>query len=89
MRVLRWFALWLPGVADGGLVSPQGIIARAALSPPLVATVLALFVGLIPAIQNLFFGEGAIFGLTITAALDDFGQCAIPSTLLVLGAQVR
>ena len=67
----------------------QSVLVGAALSPPLVATVLALFVGLIPAIQDLFFGEGAIFGLTITAALDDFGQCAIPSTLLVLGAQVR
>lgn len=59
------------------------------MHPPLVATLLALFVGLIPALQDLFFGADAPLALTVTAALDGFGQCAIPSILLVMGAQVR
>lgn len=58
------------------------------MSPPLVATVLAVIVGLAPPLQGLFFGPDAPFKLTITSALNAFANCAIPSTLLVLGAQL-
>jgi auxin efflux carrier family protein len=60
----------------------------AAMNPPLVATLLAFVVGLVPPFKALFFGTGAPLSLTVTAVLEGFGQCAIPSTLLVMGAQV-
>ena len=59
------------------------------ISPPLVAVTIALFIGLIPQVQALFFGPGAPLGLTVTAALSSLGACTVPCILLTLGAQVR
>ena len=59
------------------------------ISPPLVAVTIALFIGLIPQVQALFFGPNAPLGLTVTAALSSLGACTVPCILLTLGAQVR
>ena len=59
------------------------------LSPPLVAVIIAVFIGLIEPLQQLFFGEDAPLKMTVTAALAGFGACTVPCILLTLGAQVR
>ena len=43
----------------------------------------------IPDTEEVLVGRYNEEPLTVTAALDGFGQCAIPSILLVMGAQVR
>lgn len=52
------------------------------LSPPLVASLLALFCVLVPPVQQLLKSDGII---PFKGALDSAGECSIPLTMLVLG----
>ncbi|KAI9569756.1 membrane transport protein-domain-containing protein [Boletus coccyginus] len=52
------------------------------LSPPLVASLLALFCVLVPPVQQLLKSDGMI---PFKGALDSAGGCSIPLTMLVLG----
>lgn len=54
----------------------------ASLSPPLIASLLALFCVLVPPIQRLLISEVMI---PFKGALNNAGGCSIPLTLIVLG----
>lgn len=56
------------------------------LTPPLLAVVAALFVGLIPVLKALFFGPTAPLA-TLTAALEMCGSTVMPLTVLTLGVR--
>ena len=83
-RRSRWsrpHGRWHPAT----LLTPLSLV----LSPPLVAVIIAVFIGLIEPLQQLFFGEDAPLKMTVTAALTGFGACTVPCILLTLGAQVH
>ncbi|CAG8490036.1 6703_t:CDS:2 [Ambispora gerdemannii] len=62
---------------------------REIMNPPLYAAVLAVIVGTIPTLKNLFFGHNAILYPTITKTMITLGNLSIPITLLLLGTQLN
>lgn len=58
------------------------------MNPPLWAMLAAIIVASIPALQHLFFDEGTFVRNSITRAIDQNGQVAVPLILVVLGANL-
>lgn len=58
------------------------------MNPPLWAMLVAVIVASIPDLQHLFFNEGTFVRNSITRAIDQNGQVAVPLILVVLGANL-
>lgn len=58
------------------------------LTPPLLTALLALVVGLVPALHQLFMSPSSTFYRFLVRPIEGCGAAAIPMILLCLGAQV-
>ncbi|KAG0276414.1 hypothetical protein BGZ96_003285, partial [Linnemannia gamsii] len=58
------------------------------LTPPLLTALVALVVGLVPALHQFFMSPDSKFYAFVIHPLEDCGSAAIPLILLCLGAQV-
>ncbi|KAJ3174668.1 hypothetical protein HDU87_007040 [Geranomyces variabilis] len=64
------------------------------MNAPLYAAILALFIGLIPPLKNLFFSSGgkdagsALFEEIVTDPLYSLGEASVPIIILTLGGQL-
>ncbi|KAG0011567.1 hypothetical protein BGZ80_000593 [Entomortierella chlamydospora] len=61
---------------------------RQVLTPPLLTAIIALVIGLIPALHKFFMGHDSKFYSFIIHPIENCGAAAIPMILLCLGAQV-
>ncbi|KAK3847381.1 MAG: membrane transport protein-domain-containing protein [Linnemannia gamsii] len=61
---------------------------RQVLTPPLLTALLALVVGLVPALHQLFMSPSSTFYRFFVRPIEGCGAAAIPMILLCLGAQV-
>lgn len=59
------------------------------MNPPLWAMLFAIIVASVPALQHLFFDEGTFVRNSVTRAIDQNAQVAIPLILVVLGANLE
>jgi predicted permease len=71
------------GMAVGGWHRAQEIF-----NPPLLAAIVALTVGIIPPLKNLFFSEQGVFYSSLTATIRQLGQACIPMVMITLGAEL-
>jgi len=58
------------------------------MNPPLWAMLAALIVASVPALQHLFFTQGTFVNNSITRAVKQSGDVAVPLILVVLGANL-
>ncbi|KAJ9231121.1 hypothetical protein DTO169E5_8155 [Paecilomyces variotii] len=58
------------------------------MNPPLWAMLVAILVASVPSLQHLFFDEGTFVQNSVTRAIDQNGQVAVPLILVVLGANL-
>ena len=58
------------------------------MNPPLFAILLAILVASVPSLQQLFFSEGNFVRNSVTRAISQCGDVAIPLILVVLGANL-
>ena len=58
------------------------------MNPPLWAMLIAILVASIPALQHLFFDPGTFVSNSVTRAVSQSGQVAVPLILVVLGANL-
>ena len=58
------------------------------MNPPLWAMLVSIIVASVPALQNLFFDEGTFVRNSVTRAINQNGQVAVPLILVVLGANL-
>ncbi|KAJ5625032.1 hypothetical protein N7510_001341 [Penicillium lagena] len=58
------------------------------MNPPLWAMLVAIIVASVPVLQNLFFDDGTFVRNSVTRAIDQNGQVAVPLILVVLGANL-
>ncbi|KAF8925189.1 membrane transport protein-domain-containing protein [Dissophora ornata] len=61
---------------------------RQVLTPPLVTAIMAVIIGLIPALHHFFMGSDSKFYAFVIHPIENCGSAAIPMILLCLGAQV-
>ncbi|KAG0263369.1 hypothetical protein BG011_008890 [Mortierella polycephala] len=61
---------------------------RLVLTPPLLTALLALVVGLVPALHQFFMSPQSVFYRFLVRPIEGCGEAAIPMILLCLGAQV-
>ncbi|KAG0364997.1 hypothetical protein BGZ54_006964 [Gamsiella multidivaricata] len=61
---------------------------RQVMTPPLVTALVALFIGLVPALHHLFMSPQSIVYRFLIRPIESCGASAIPMILLCLGAQV-
>ncbi|KAF9115489.1 hypothetical protein BGX27_007618 [Mortierella sp. AM989] len=61
---------------------------RQVLTPPLLTAIIALIIGLVPALHKFFMGHDSKFYSFIIHPIEGCGAAAIPMILLCLGAQV-
>ncbi|KAL3467519.1 auxin efflux carrier [Aspergillus heterothallicus] len=59
------------------------------MNPPLWAMLVAIIVASVPALQHLFFDEGTFVQNSVTRAINQNGQVAVPLILVVLGANLE
>ncbi|KAL2809344.1 auxin efflux carrier [Aspergillus granulosus] len=59
------------------------------MSPPLWAMLVAIIVASVPKLQHLFFDEGTFVQNSVTRAINQNGQVAVPLILVVLGANLE
>ncbi|KAH8434249.1 Auxin Efflux Carrier superfamily [Aspergillus melleus] len=59
------------------------------MNPPLWAMLVAIVVASVPALQKLFFEEGTFVQNSVTRAINQNGQVAVPLILVVLGANLE
>ena len=59
-----------------------------AMNPPLWAMLAAVLVASIPDLQRLFFDQGTFVNNSVTHAINQTGQVAVPLILVVLGANL-
>ncbi|KAL1998281.1 hypothetical protein VTN02DRAFT_6484 [Thermoascus thermophilus] len=71
----RWTKAFVKGVWDF-------------MNPPLWAMLAAIIVASVPKLQRLFFDEGSFVGNSVTRAVSQNGQVAVPLILVVLGANL-
>ena len=60
---------------------------RHILQPPTIASLLAIVVGMTPAVKNFLFGERAPLAV-ITDSMDILGGAMVPSVMLILGGMM-
>jgi auxin efflux carrier family protein len=58
------------------------------MNPPLWAMMIAIIVASVPSLQRLFFDDGTFVRNSVTRAIDQNGQVAVPLILVVLGANL-
>lgn len=58
------------------------------MNPPLWSMLVAIIVASVPSLQHLFFSEGTFVRNSVTRAIDQNGQVAVPLILVVLGANL-
>lgn len=58
------------------------------MNPPLWAMLIAIVVASVPALQRLFFDDGTFVRNSVTRAVQQNGQVAVPLILVVLGANL-
>lgn len=58
------------------------------MNPPLWAMLAAIIVASVPSLQRLFFDEGTFLSNSVTRAVNQNGQVAVPLILVVLGANL-
>ncbi|CAI7606915.1 unnamed protein product [Penicillium glandicola] len=58
------------------------------MNPPLWAMLVSIIVASVPELQGLFFGDGTFVRNSVTRAIDQNGQVAVPLILVVLGANL-
>ncbi|RYO01211.1 hypothetical protein AA0120_g1372 [Alternaria tenuissima] len=58
------------------------------MNPPLWAMLIAILVASIPPLQHLFFDPGTFVSNSVTRAVNQSGQVAVPLILVVLGANL-
>jgi choline kinase len=58
------------------------------MNPPLWAMLIAILVASIPQLQHLFFDPGSFVSNSVTRAVNQSGQVAVPLILVVLGANL-
>ncbi|KAF9885932.1 hypothetical protein FE257_012222 [Aspergillus nanangensis] len=63
--------------------------AWAFMNPPLWAMLVSIVVASVPALQRLFFSEGTFVNYSVTRAIGQNGQVAVPLILVVLGANLE
>lgn len=61
---------------------------REFMNPPLYAMIIAIIVASIPQLQHLFFSPGTFISNSVTRAVSQSGQVAVPLILVVLGANL-
>ncbi|CAG8653126.1 998_t:CDS:2 [Funneliformis caledonium] len=59
------------------------------MNPPLYAAIIALFVGTIPFLKGIFFGDNSPLYGTVTRTMETLGDISVPLNLLTLGAQLK
>ncbi|KAL4873845.1 hypothetical protein BDV12DRAFT_54051 [Aspergillus spectabilis] len=59
------------------------------MNPPLWAMLVAIIVASVPALQRLFFDDGTFIRNSVTRAISQNGQVAVPLILVVLGANLE
>lgn len=59
------------------------------MNPPLWAMLVAIIVASVPSLQRLFFDEGTFISNSVTRAINQNGQVAVPLILVVLGANLE
>lgn len=89
-RVFQTLPLWLQKALSkiGAALSRflQGVWAF--MNPPLWAMLIAIIVASVPALQHLFFDPGTFVSNSVTRAVAQSGQVAVPLILVVLGANL-
>lgn len=84
----------LPAWLQRGLSSVGSALARffkgvwAFMNPPLWAMLIAIVVASVPQLQHLFFDPGTLVSNSVTRAVSQSGQVAVPLILVVLGANL-
>jgi choline kinase len=58
------------------------------MNPPLWAMLIAIFIASVPPLQHLFFDPGTFVSNSVTRAVSQSGQVAVPLILVVLGANL-
>jgi predicted permease len=58
------------------------------MNPPLWAMLVSIIVASVPALQRLFFDDGTFVRNSVTRAIEQNGQVAVPLILVVLGANL-
>ena len=58
------------------------------MNPPLWAMLAAIIVASVPRLQHLFFDPGTFISTSVTRAVNQSGQVAVPLILVVLGANL-
>ncbi|KAG9381384.1 Mem-trans multi-domain protein [Pyrenophora tritici-repentis] len=58
------------------------------MNPPLWAMLIAILIASIPPLQHLFFDPGTFVSNSVTRAINQSGQVAVPLILVVLGANL-
>jgi choline kinase len=58
------------------------------MNPPLWAMLVAIIVASVPQLQHLFFAPGSFVSNSVTRAVNQSGQVAVPLILVVLGANL-
>jgi predicted permease len=58
------------------------------MNPPLWAMLVSVIVASVPSLQHLFFDEGTFIRNSVTRAIDQNAQVAVPLILVVLGANL-
>ncbi|GLB08734.1 hypothetical protein AtubIFM57258_004639 [Aspergillus tubingensis] len=59
------------------------------MNPPLWAMLVSIVVASVPSLQTLFFDEGTFVSNSVTRAINQNGQVAVPLILVVLGANLE
>lgn len=59
------------------------------MNPPLWAMLVSIIVASVPSLQRLFFDEGTFISNSVTRAINQNGQVAVPLILVVLGANLE
>ncbi|KAL6237772.1 hypothetical protein BDW75DRAFT_228447 [Aspergillus navahoensis] len=59
------------------------------MNPPLWAMLAAIIVASVPSLQRLFFDDGTFIRNSVTRAINQNGQVAVPLILVVLGANLE
>lgn len=84
----------LPSCIQHGLSASAGIAGRFIhrlwdfMNPPLWAMLVSIIVASVPSLQRLFFDENTFVRNSVTRAIGQSGQVAVPLTSVVLGANL-
>lgn len=84
----------LPTKVQKGLASTTGALGRFCnglwdfMNPPLWAMLVSIVIASVPDLQRLFFDDGTFVRNSVTRAIDQNGQVAVPLILVVLGANL-